>query len=110
MTVVLGHRLTLTRRCISKLTPRPCVATESTDEARWVYRPRGRPRGALGSGRWANYDMSSIPINYYPFSIRASHNDGVQTLTLPVSERTRPRRIQVRRGGEGQPRVGEEPA
>jgi len=47
--------------------------------------------------------MSSIPINYYPFSIRASHNDGVQTLTLPVSERTRPRRTQVRRGGEGQP-------
>ena len=39
-------------------------------------------------------------------NIGASYDDGVLTLTLPVSERARPRQIQVGRGG-GQGQIGE---
>ncbi len=39
-------------------------------------------------------------------NIGASYDDGVLTLTLPVSERARPRQIQVGRGG-GQGRIEE---
>jgi HSP20 family protein len=38
--------------------------------------------------------------------IGASYDDGVLTLTLPVSERARPRQIQIDRGG-GQAQIGE---
>jgi HSP20 family protein len=39
-------------------------------------------------------------------NIAASYDDGVLTLTLPVSERARPRQIQIGRGG-GQGQIGE---
>lgn len=39
--------------------------------------------------------------------IEASYEDGVLTLTLPVSERARPRQIQVGRGGQRQVGGGE---
>jgi HSP20 family protein len=37
-----------------------------------------------------------------PDNIEASYEDGVLTLTLPVSERAKPRQIQVGRGGRSQ--------
>src|SRR3712207_4034942 len=39
-------------------------------------------------------------------AIAASYDDGVRTLTLPVSERAKPRQIQVG-GGGGQQQIGE---
>jgi HSP20 family protein len=64
------------------------------DEFLVTERPQGRFSRQLRLG-------STIDTE----NIAASYDDGVLTLTLPVSERARPRRIQVGGGGGGQRRV-----
>ena len=61
------------------------------DEFLVSERPQGRFSRQLRLG-------SAIDIE----NIAASYDDGVLTLTLPVSERAKPRQIQVGRGGQGQ--------
>ncbi len=41
-------------------------------------------------------------------NISASYEDGVLTLSLPISERARARQIQISRGDEGQRQIGPE--
>jgi HSP20 family protein len=41
-------------------------------------------------------------------NISATYEDGVLTLTLPISERARARQVQISRGGEGQRQIGPE--
>jgi HSP20 family protein len=60
-----------------------------------VERPQGHFSRQLRLGQTIDTD-----------NIAASYDDGVLTLTLPVSERARPRQIQVGRGG-GQQQIGE---
>jgi HSP20 family protein len=61
------------------------------DEFLVTERPQGRFKRQLRLG-------SAIDTE----NIAASYDDGVLTLTLPVSERARPRQIQVGRGGRQQ--------
>jgi HSP20 family protein len=65
------------------------------DEFLVTERPQGRFKRQLRLG-------SAIDTE----NIAASYDDGVLTLTLPVSERARPRQIQVGRGGSQQ-QIGE---
>ena len=61
------------------------------DEFLVTERPQGRFSRQLRLG-------STIDTE----NIAASYDDGVLTLTLPVSERAKPRQIQVGRGNQGQ--------
>ena len=61
------------------------------DEFLVTERPQGRFSRQLRLG-------STIDTE----NIAASYDDGVLTLTLPVSERAKPRQIQVARGDQGQ--------
>jgi len=61
------------------------------DEFLVTERPQGRFSRQLRLG-------SAIDTE----NIAASYDDGVLTLTLPVSERAKPRQIQVGRGNQGQ--------
>jgi HSP20 family protein len=67
---------------------------EDEDDIIVSERPQGRFSRDLRVG-------SSIDVD----KIGASYEDGVLTLTLPVSERAKPRTIQVQAGGEGQRKI-----
>ena len=69
-------------------------AQQEGDEFVVAERPEGRFSRQLRLGPTIDTDR-----------IAASYEDGVLTLTLPVSERARPRQIQIDRGGQRQ--VGE---
>ncbi len=66
------------------------------DEIIVSERPQGRFSRQLRLGSTIDTDR-----------IAASYHDGVLTITLPVSERARPRQIQVGRGGPAQIEEGE---
>jgi HSP20 family protein len=66
------------------------------DQSLVSERPQGRFQRQLRLG-------STIDTE----AIAASYDDGVLTLTLPVSERAKPRQIQVGRGGEGHRQIGQ---
>ncbi len=66
------------------------------DEIIVSERPQGRFSRQLRLGSTIDTDR-----------IEASYHDGVLTITLPVSERARPRQIQVGRGGPAQIGEGE---
>jgi HSP20 family protein len=67
---------------------------QDDDEIIVSERPQGRFNRDLRFG-------SAIDVE----KIGASYEDGVLTLTLPVSERAKPRTIRVQAGGEGQRKI-----
>jgi HSP20 family protein len=64
------------------------------DEFVVTERPQGRFSRQLRLARAIDTD-----------AINASYEDGVLTLRLPISERARPRQVQISRGGEGRQQI-----
>ncbi|MBO1771109.1 Hsp20/alpha crystallin family protein [Agrococcus sp. TF02-05] len=67
------------------------------DQRQWIAqeRPAGRYMRQLSLGTDVDLDR-----------IEASYEHGVLTLTIPVAERAKPRKIEVQHGGGGQSQIG----